>query len=61
MAHFKHMIRFMRKGKLTPYYIGPYEIIEHVDKVAYKLALLTSMDCIHDVFYISTLVILPMF
>lgn len=52
LAPFKHMKRFMRKGKLAPKYINPHEI---VGKVAYKLALLTSMEHIHQVFHVLSL------
>lgn len=55
VAPFKHMMRFGRKGKSAHKYIGPYEIVERVDKVAYRLALPTSIDCIHDVFHVSLL------
>lgn len=52
---FKYMIRFGRKGKLALKYIGPYEIMEKVGKMAYTLTLSMSMDRIHNVFYVSSL------
>ena len=36
----KDVIRFRKKGKLSPRYIGPFEIIVRVGAVAYELALL---------------------
>lgn len=35
--------------------MGPFKILESVDKVVYQLVLLTSMDCIHNVFYVLLL------
>ncbi|XP_052209180.1 uncharacterized protein LOC127812701 [Diospyros lotus] len=44
-----------RKGKLSPRYIGPYEILERVGVVAYCLALPPTMSNIHNVFLVSRL------
>lgn len=52
---YKHIIRFERKGKLTPRYINPYEIMERVSNVAYMLALSTSIDHIHNMLNVSSL------
>lgn len=48
-------MRFRGKGKLSPKYIDPYEIMERVNKVVYRLMLSTSMNSIHVVFYVSSL------
>ena len=48
-------MRFGKKGKLAPRYIGPFPIIKHVGKVAYKLELPESMNNIHPTFHISLL------
>ncbi|XP_043717599.1 uncharacterized protein LOC122665511 [Telopea speciosissima] len=46
---------FSKKGKLSPRYIGPYEILAKVGPVAYRLALPPSLNGVHDVFHISML------
>ena len=48
-------MRFGNKGKLSPRYIGPYEIIEKIGPLAYKLALPPELARIHDVFHVSML------
>jgi len=47
--------RFGIKGKLSPRYIGPFEILERVGEVAYRLALPPSLAGVHDVFHVSQL------
>ena len=47
--------RFLKKGKLGPRYIGPFEILDKVGKVAYRLALPPAMLAVHDVFHVSML------
>ncbi|TYK07530.1 DNA/RNA polymerases superfamily protein [Cucumis melo var. makuwa] len=49
------VLRFGRKGKLSPRYIGPYQIIERVGPAAYRLELPTELARIHDVFHVSML------
>ena len=49
------MARFEKKGKLSPRYISPYEVLERVGLVAYKLALPSELAQIHDVFHVSML------
>ena len=48
-------MRFGKKGKLSPRFIGPYEVIQKVGPVAYKLALPPDLEKIHNVFYVSML------
>ncbi|XP_028052786.1 uncharacterized protein LOC114257213 [Camellia sinensis] len=47
--------RFRKRGKLTPQYIGPFQILEKVGSVAYRVALPPSMSQVHNVFHISML------
>ena len=48
-------MRFGNKGKLSPRYIGLYEITEKIGPLAYKLALPPELARIHDVFHVSML------
>ncbi|GKB28166.1 putative reverse transcriptase domain-containing protein [Tanacetum coccineum] len=43
------------KGKLAPRYVGPFEIVERVGPVAYRLSLPQELSCIHDTFHVSNL------
>ena len=49
------VVRFSKRGKLSPRFIGPFEILERIGTVAYRLALLPSMSCVHEVFHVSML------
>ena len=49
------MLRFGKRGKLSPRYIGPYEIVSKVGPVAYKLNLPPELSRIHDTFHVSIL------
>ncbi|XP_028079084.1 uncharacterized protein LOC114280871 [Camellia sinensis] len=49
------VIRFGQRGKLNPSYIGPFEILERIGPVAYRLALPPELSKIHNVFHVSML------
>ena len=49
------VVRFGKRGKLSPRFIVPFEILERVDTVAYRLALPPSMLGVHEVFHVSML------
>ena len=51
----KGVIRFDKRGKLQPRFIGPFKILNQVKNVAYWLALPPAMVAIHPVFYVSML------
>ena len=49
------VIRFGKRGKLSRRYIGPFEVLERLGIVAYRLALPPSLLSVHDVFHVSIL------
>ncbi|XP_070046454.1 uncharacterized protein [Nicotiana tomentosiformis] len=51
----KVVMRFGKKGKLSPRYIGPFEILERIGDMAYKLALPPSLAVVHPVLQVSML------
>ena len=53
ISQWKGILRFGKHGKLSPWYIGPYRIVERIGEVAYRLELPSDLDRIHDVFHIS--------
>ncbi|WMV09052.1 hypothetical protein MTR67_002437 [Solanum verrucosum] len=48
-------MRFGKKGKLSPRYVGPYQILRRTDKVPYKLDLPNELASVYPVFYVSML------
>nr|GEW99426.1 putative reverse transcriptase domain-containing protein [Tanacetum cinerariifolium] len=55
VSPWKGVIRFGKHGKLSPWYIGPYEIIKRIGPVAYKLELPEKLRGIHNTFHVSNL------
>ena len=51
----KGVMRFGIKGKLSPRFIGPFEVLERVGEVAYRLALPPMLAGVHNVFHVSML------
>ena len=49
------VMHFGKKDKLSPRFIGPFEILERVGEVAYKLALPSGLAAVHHVFHESML------
>ena len=55
ISPWKGVLKFGKRGKLSPRYIGPYEIVSKVGPVAYKLKLPPELSRIHDTFHVSML------
>ena len=55
LSPWKGVIRFGKRGKLSPRYIGPFEIVERIGPVAYRLHLPNELSRVHNVFHISML------
>ncbi|KAA0053353.1 pol protein [Cucumis melo var. makuwa] len=55
VAPMKGVLRFEKKGKLSSSFVGPFEILERVGPIAYRLALPPSFSAVHDVFHFSML------
>ena len=49
------VVRFSKRGRLSPRFIGPFEMLERIGIVAYRLALPPSMSGVHEVFHVSML------
>ena len=55
MSQTRGMMRFGKKGKLSPRFVGPFEVLGRVQKVAYKLALPLELASVHNVSHVSIL------
>ncbi|GJU96028.1 putative reverse transcriptase domain-containing protein [Tanacetum coccineum] len=55
VAPWKGVVRFGKKGKLTPRFVRPFEIIEKVGPVAYRIDLPEELNGVHDTFHVSNL------
>ena len=55
VSPWKGVQRFGIKGKLSPRYIGPFEILDRVGEVSYRLALPPQLSHVHNVFHVSLL------
>ncbi|GJT57147.1 putative reverse transcriptase domain-containing protein [Tanacetum coccineum] len=51
----KGVVRFGKKGKLAPRFVGPFEITERIGPVAYRLRLPKELNGVHDTFHVSNL------
>ena len=55
VSPWRKILRFGQKGKLSPRFIGPYEILKRVGPMAYQLALPPELAKLHNVFHVSML------
>ncbi|GKD24204.1 putative reverse transcriptase domain-containing protein [Tanacetum coccineum] len=55
VSPWKGVVRFKKKGKLAPRFVRPFEIIEKVCYVAYRLDLPEELNSVHDMFHVSKL------
>ena len=56
LSSWRKILRFGKKGKLSPRFIGSYEILERIGLVAYHLALPPELTKLHNVFHVSMLI-----
>ncbi|KAI3804332.1 hypothetical protein L1987_25792 [Smallanthus sonchifolius] len=55
VSPWKGIVRFGKKGKLSPRFVGPFKILKRVGPMAYQLELPEEMNGVHDVFHVSNL------
>ncbi|GKE55881.1 putative reverse transcriptase domain-containing protein, partial [Tanacetum coccineum] len=55
VSPWKGIIRFGKRGKLSPRYVGPFKIIERIGPMAYRLELPKKLHGIHNTFHVSNL------
>ncbi|GKB41121.1 hypothetical protein Tco_0886063, partial [Tanacetum coccineum] len=51
----KDVVHFGKKGKLAPRYVEPFEILERIGLVAYRLRLPEELSSVHDTFHVSNM------
>nr|GFA87979.1 putative reverse transcriptase domain-containing protein [Tanacetum cinerariifolium] len=55
VSPWKGVVRFGKRGKLNPRYVGPFKVLERVGDVAYKLDLPEELSIVHNTFHMSNL------
>nr|GFA41376.1 putative reverse transcriptase domain-containing protein [Tanacetum cinerariifolium]GFB41468.1 putative reverse transcriptase domain-containing protein [Tanacetum cinerariifolium] len=55
VSPWKGVVRFGKRGKLNPIYVGPFKVIERVGSIAYKIELPEELGRVHNMFHVSNL------
>nr|GEW55247.1 putative reverse transcriptase domain-containing protein [Tanacetum cinerariifolium] len=55
VSPWKGVVRFRKKGKLAPRYVGPFNIFKRIGLLAYRLRLPRELSSVHDTFYVSNI------
>nr|GFB31464.1 putative reverse transcriptase domain-containing protein [Tanacetum cinerariifolium] len=55
VSPWKGVVRFGKRRKLNPRYVGPFKVLDKVVTVAYKLELLQELSRVHNTFHVSNL------
>nr|GEW61488.1 putative reverse transcriptase domain-containing protein [Tanacetum cinerariifolium] len=55
ISPWKGVVRFGKRGKLNPRYVGPFKVLERVRDVAYKLNLLEDLSRVHNTSHVSNM------
>ncbi|GKC49664.1 putative reverse transcriptase domain-containing protein [Tanacetum coccineum] len=55
VSPWKGVVRFRKRGKLNPRYVGPFKVLERIGSVAYKLELPQELSRVHNTFHVSNL------
>nr|GEV71598.1 putative reverse transcriptase domain-containing protein [Tanacetum cinerariifolium] len=55
VSPWKGVVRFSKRGKLNPNYVGPFKVLESIGDVAYKLDLPEELSRVHNTFHVSNL------
>nr|GFC35739.1 putative reverse transcriptase domain-containing protein [Tanacetum cinerariifolium] len=55
VSPWKGVVRFGKRGKLNPRYVGPFKVLERIGDVAYKLDLSEELSRVHNTFHVSNL------
>ncbi|GKF85736.1 hypothetical protein Tco_0253563 [Tanacetum coccineum] len=55
VSPWKGVVRFGKRGKLNPRYVGPFKVLEQVGSISYKLELPQELSKVHNTFHVSNL------